>query len=274
MKWSEFLKTKLFFRHLLLMALVSVALFWLTIQLLKLYTRHGQFILLPDFTGKPLNELVQYADEKDLKVIVIDSLYDETRQPGTILVMDPAGNTGVKTGRKIYVTIVSSTPDFVPMPNLTELSLRQAVETIIQSGLKIDYISYVDGPFFNAVSGQRIGTKPVRAGEMIPRNTKVVIMVESGDGSNRVAVPEVIGMTASEAPYMLFRQGLNVGRTSLQGDVPLDSARVIRQQPGPGALLTPGSSVNLIYGKVKSNKELDRLRKAAAADTANQDAGY
>ncbi|MGC8865625.1 MAG: PASTA domain-containing protein [Bacteroidales bacterium] len=256
------------------MALVSVALFWISIQLLKLYTRHGQFILLPDFTGKPLNELVQYADEKDLRVIVIDSLYDETRQPGTILVMDPAGNTGVKTGRKIYVTIVSSTPDFVPMPNLKELSLRQAVETVMQSGLKIDYISYVEGPFFNAVSGQRIGTRPVREGEMVPRNTKVVIMVESGDGSNRVAVPEVIGMKASEAPYVLFRQGLNVGRTSLQGEVSLDSARVIRQQPGPGAMLTPGGSVNLVLGKIKSDKDLEKLRKTAINDTLNQEPSY
>ncbi len=264
MKWSEFLKTKLFFKQLLLMAIVSVVIFWLTIQLLKLYTRHGQFILLPDFVGKPLQELVQYADEKDLKVIVIDSLYDETRQPGTILVMDPAGNTGVKTGRKIYVTISSSTPDYVPMPNLSELSLRQAVETLMQSGLKIDYVSYVPGPFFNSVSGQRIGTKTVRAGEMIPRNSKIVIMVESGDGGATVTVPDVIGMRVSEAPYALFRQGLNVGRTSLQGDIPLDSARVVRQQPGPGAILSPGSSVSLVYGKVKNVREWERLRKASS----------
>ena len=264
MKWYEFLKTKLFFKQLLLMAIVSVVIFWLTFQLLKLYTRHGQFILLPDFVGKPLQELVQYADEKDLKVIVIDSLYDETRQPGTVLVMDPAGNTGVKTGRKIYVTISSSTPDYVPMPDLSELSLRQAVETLMQSGLKIDYVSYVPGPFFNSVSGQRIGTQTVRAGEMIPRNSKIVIMVESGDGDANVTVPDVVGMRVSEAPYALFRQGLNVGRTSLQGDIPLDSARVVRQQPGPGAILKPGSSVSLVYGKVKDARELERLRKASS----------
>jgi beta-lactam-binding protein with PASTA domain len=271
MKWSEFLRTKLFFKQLLLMAIVSVAIFWLTIQLLKLYTRHGQFILLPDFVGKPLQELVQYADEKDLKVIVIDSLYDETRQPGTILVMDPAGNTGVKTGRKIYVTISSSTPDYVPMPNLRELSLRQAVETVIQSGLKIDYISYVPGSYFNSVAGQRIGSKTVRAGEMIPRNSKIVIMVEEGEGGSTVSVPDVIGLSVAEAPYELFRQGLNVGRTSLQGDIPLDSARVIQQQPGIGAVQNPGSTVSLVFGKIKNAKELDRLRKSAASDTTHQE---
>lgn len=275
MKWSEFLKTKLFFKQLLLMAIASVAIFWLIIQLLKIYTRHGQFILLPDFVGKPLQELVQYADEKDLNVIVIDSLYDETRKPGIILVMDPAGNTGVKTGRKIYVTISSSTPDFVPMPDLSELSLRQAVETLRQTGLKIDYISYLPGPFFNSVLGQRIGTKTVKAGEMIPRNSKIVIMVESGDGEATVTVPDVLGMSVSEAPYAIFRQGLNVGRTSLQVEIPLDSARVVRQQPGPGAILNPGSSVSLVYGKIKNAKELEALRKASSvSDTTAKDSDF
>lgn len=261
MKFVDFIKSKLFFRHLALMVVVTLIFIWLILQSLKLYTRHGQFILLADFTGKPLDELVQFADEKGLKVIITDSIYDENMPPRTIRVMDPQPNTGVKSGRKIYVTIISSAPDFVPMPDIRELSLRQAVETLNLSGLRVDYLSYVEGPFQNSVIGQRIGTRSLRPGELVPRNSKIVIIVEKGEIPMPVAVPDVIGLYPNDAYNSLFRSGLNIGKISFPENIPRDSAQVIRQYPGIGARLPVGSNVNLVFGQVKSSKQLQILRQ-------------
>ncbi|HNQ59332.1 MAG TPA: PASTA domain-containing protein [Bacteroidales bacterium] len=261
MKFTDFIKSKLFFRNLALMVVVTLILIWLILQSLKLYTRHGQFILLPDFTGKPLDELVQFADEKGLKVIITDSIYDENMPPRSIRVMDPQPNTGVKSGRKIYVTIASGTPDLVPMPDIRELSLRQAVETLVLSGLRIDYISYVEGPFQNSVIGQRIGTRNVNPGELLPRNSKIVIVVEKGDNPVPAVVPDVIGLHPYEAYNTLFRSGLNLGKISFPDGIPQDSAMVIHQEPGIETRLTPGSYVSLVFGQIKDAKQLKSLRQ-------------
>lgn len=261
MKFWDFVRTRIFFRHIALMFVMTVFLAWIVLQLLKVYTRHGEFILLPDFVGKPVEELIQFADEKGLEVLVIDSTYDEKQARGSVKIMDPLPNTGVKSGRKIYVTIVSATPERVVMPDLHELSLRQAVESIEGSGLRVDHVVFVEGPFKNAVAGQRIGSRPARPGELVPRNTRVVIEVEKGMEESLLTVPDVIGFFPQQAYNTLHRSGFNTGRINFSGNHPPDSSKVIRQFPGPGAQRNPGTVVDLSFGRISGEKEIEKLRE-------------
>jgi len=261
MKFWDFVRTRLFLRHVVLMFVLTVLLAWLVLQLLKAYTRHGEFILLPDFVGKPVEELIQFADEKNLEVLVIDSTYDEKQARGSVKVMDPLPNTGVKSGRKIYVTIVSATPERVVMPDLHELSLRQAVESVEVSGLRVDHIVFVEGVFKNAVSGQRIGSRPVKSGELVPRNTRIIIEVEKGTEVTLLPVPDVLGLNPRQAYNVIHRSGFNTGRINFLNNYPPDSSKVIRQLPAPGAHRQPGSVVDISFGRLSGEKEIEKLRE-------------
>lgn len=247
MTFFQFIRTKLFLKHLMLSLLVTIVAIWILLQVLKLYTRHGQMILLGDFIQKPLTELEVFADDNSLEVIVNDSVYDPDLDPGTIKVQDPLPNTNVKKGRKVYVTIVSTLPENVSMPNLIDLSLRQAVETVETAGLRTERLVFVDGDFHNAVSGQQFNGMHINAGKKIPRGSKITILVQKGYESGSISVPKLMGMSPSEAYRAVFGSGLNTGKIEFTEHANPSQSTVYKQYPNAGASLPAGSKINIWF---------------------------
>lgn len=247
MKFLEFIKTRLFIKHLALTLLVGVILLWLVIRVLGVYTRHGEFIEMPDFIGQSISEIELFAINHDMSVVVLDSVYDPRQEKGDICMQEPPFGSKIKQGRKLYVSIVASTPEKTAMPNLIDISLRQAVSALEGAGLQIDYLEYVSGEYKNAVVSQRIGSKIVKPGEMIPRNSKIIIEVEKGiDGFTTVA-PNLIGLDYATAHKYMFSSSLNPGKISyLQNALP-EGNRVFKQYPLPGTVMQPGSSIDLSF---------------------------
>ncbi|MCL2683175.1 MAG: PASTA domain-containing protein [Bacteroidales bacterium] len=94
---------------------------------------------------------------------------------------DPAPNATVKRGRKFYVTLVSSMPDMVVMPNLIDLSLRQATSLLESRGLFVGAIIYQSGYFQNAVLDQIYRGQHIPPGERVRKGTYINLIV-SGTG--------------------------------------------------------------------------------------------
>ncbi len=132
----SFLKQKKFYINLLLIVALSFVLLWLTIKMLNIYTRHGKVYEMPDFSGMTTPE-VERAYGKDYNFILIDSIYSKTQAPGTIVQQDPLPGSKVKHGRNVYYIIVAIEPERTNMPNLNNLSLRQALVLLESSGLEV-----------------------------------------------------------------------------------------------------------------------------------------
>jgi beta-lactam-binding protein with PASTA domain len=258
MTFFQFIRTKLFFKHLMLSFLVTILAIWILLQVLKVYTRHGQMILLGDFIEKPLSELAVFADDNSLEVIVNDSVYDPDLEPGTIKVQDPLPNTNVKKGRKVYVTIVSTMPENVVMPNLIDLSLRQAVETVETAGLRTEKLIFVDGDFHNAVSGQQFNGRHINAGKKIPRGSKITILVQKGYESGSISVPKLTGMSPSEAYRAVFGSGLNTGKVEFTDHANPSQSSVYKQYPSAGAYLPSGSKINIWFKEFNADSEKEQ----------------
>jgi beta-lactam-binding protein with PASTA domain len=76
-------------------------------------------------------------------MVVLDTLdYDKSLPPLTIIEQDPAAGTDVKENRKIYVKINAAGFGKVSMPDLEQLTFRQALATIRSLGLKEGTKSY------------------------------------------------------------------------------------------------------------------------------------
>ena len=124
--------------HILLAAVVSVVLLLVVMLLLHGFTRHGREFDMPSFEGESAQELTQRGREEGFVFVVSDHLYENGKKPGTVLKQDPAPGEKVKRGRKVYLTVAASEPPTIKMPELHDISLRQAQIILEAQGLVLE----------------------------------------------------------------------------------------------------------------------------------------
>jgi beta-lactam-binding protein with PASTA domain len=233
MGFLKFLTSGTFFKHLGIAIVLVALLIWLTLQILKVYTSHGDEILVPGFTGVRIDKVHDMEIGEDFEFVVIDSVYDDHFSKGEIVLQDPVPGSKVKHGRKIYVTIVANQPEMVVMPDLVDLSLRQALHELKANSLKLDKLQYVPNFAKNAVLAQRIEGDTIDVGIEVLKGTSVELVMGAGLNNDKVEVPFLIGKTESEAIKLLNNSGLNVGYLKYLDGRDKIHSRVYEQQPQP-----------------------------------------
>lgn len=256
-----FLKQKKFYLNLLIILLLCIVLLWLTFRLLDRYTRHDEVYSMPDFIGQDYHEVErQYAH--DFHFFLIDSVYPKGQQPGSIYQQDPLPNSKIKKGRNVYIIIVAETPEKTVMPNLKNLSLRQALGTLESAGLEVEYLDYKDSPYKNAILDQYYNGQPINEGTELVKGSKIVLRVGIGNDKTKIKVPNLIGKPATEAKRLLNLAGLNIGEENNEDIDSLKYMCVRRMDPGPssGSVIL-GTFVDLTY---HSSRTLDFKKEMKA----------
>jgi beta-lactam-binding protein with PASTA domain len=174
---KEILKSRQFWRTLVLMGVASLLIIFVTILSLKVFTRHGKSYIVPDFTGLTMDQLGALKRDYGFNFVVLDSVFDENSSPGTVIRHDPLPNATVKRGRKFYITMASSVPDMVAVPNLIDLSLRQAIASLESRGLFVGTITYRPDRFQNVVLGQTYRGERIAPGEKVRRGAYINLVV-------------------------------------------------------------------------------------------------
>ena len=246
---------------------VAVVLFFVIVLIallsLKSFTQHGESIILPDFKGLDIEELEYFAKENHLNYKIIDSVYNDTLPRGTIVLQDPYPNSGVKRGRNIYVSVVSSLPESVIMPNVVNLSVRQAVSLIYGNDLTIKRIDFVKGFDKNAVQKQLIDDEVVEPDTKLRKYTAITLVASKGEPVGFSKVPDLKGLTKREAMQRLYQNSFNVG--NIVGDDDNNACWLVASQaPTSGGESTYplGQQVNFRLapdGKRTTGNDLDSL---------------
>ena len=265
MSFTKFLKSRKFLTHLALAAAIAIILIVITMQGLKLYTRHGEANPVPDFEGMTIKEAVQTARRHELKLKVIDSLYVDEAPPGVIVDQVPEKNHKVKTNRTIFLTINSMEPEMVSLPRLTDISFRQAQVLIENSGLEIGQILYEPSEYNDLVLKVQIDSTDIKPGKQLPKGASVDLVVGRTQGNMDTPLPDVTGLTIEQADQALTDAMLNTGvfiyDESIVTEEDSINAVVWRQRPSPKITGTVklGSSVDLWV-------TVDELKIEAALD--------
>ena len=250
----EFLKQKKFYIHLLIIILLSFILMWLAFKSLNGYTRHDKVYTMPDFVGQNYLE-VQEEYDRDFHFILIDSIYPKGQEPGSIVQQDPLPGSKVKRGRNVYYIIVATTPEKTEMPNLKNLSLRQALGLLEANGLEVDKLIYEDFFAKNAVIEQLYQGQVIEPGTEIVKGSKVSLRVGIGQDKKKIEIPNLLGRPAAEVKRLLNVAGLNLGTETHDDSDSLQYMKVSRMQPGPSSgLVEAGTFVNIWY---RSSKKFD-----------------
>ncbi|MCF6170602.1 MAG: PASTA domain-containing protein [Bacteroidales bacterium] len=256
MGFFYFLGRKKFYIHLLIAIVFSFVLLWLVLMSLDLFTRHGDVYIIPDFKGKTVEQLLDDNYDEFFDLQVIDSIYDKRNEKGSIIIQNPLPGAKVKQGRNVYLTIVAETPEKVLMPNLKNLSLRQALVTLEANDLPVGRLEYVEYFARNAVVDQLVKNEPIESGTEISKGTAIDLMVGKGKTEAKVRLPLLIAMTPAEAKKALNLASLNMGREYYLDDKDPDHARVFKTKPEAltKEMLRLGQKVNVWY---RSDEQFD-----------------
>lgn len=233
----------------LLIAAVAVALLILTLVLyLRHYTQHGIEIEVPKITELYLEEAKITLEAEGLHIEVIDSTYSTKVPLGTIVEQTPIAGSKVKKGRTVYVIQNAQMRRPVLLPELRDLSLRQAQATLSSLGLQMDSIIYEPSAYRDIILDIRMGDSILNAGNRLEEGSKVLLIVGRGKGTEEITIPTVLGKTLSDARSWLMAHALTVGIVTY--DIPPTEENkheyiVYSQEPTNGTIVVEGSSVNL-----------------------------
>jgi len=200
-----------------------------------------------DVRGMVEAEAQPILEGQGLSMVVIDSTYSDKVPFGTIVDQDPKPASHAKHGRMVYVTINATTKRQVTMPNLQDMSYRQAETTLRGMGLVVDSVyDYEPSAYRDLVLDVKSKGVSVAPGTKVPVGTRVRLVVGFGRGTEQVEVPLVVGMTLQEARSTLLRYHLTVGAVAY--DEPAEEGMkqyVYRQTPAAGEKLLEGDMVAL-----------------------------
>ena len=215
---------------------------------LRLYTQHGEEIVVPNITNLYVEEAKIIAASEGLQIMVIDSTYSTKVPLGTLVEQNPKAGSKVKHGRTIYVIQNARFRRPVILPELRDLSLRQAETTINTLGLKINDIVYEPSTYKNILLDVHYNGNTIEAGTRLEEGDAITLIVGKGQGTREVSVPNIIGKTLDEARTWLLANSLSLG--GIEYDIqPTEETQaqyvVYHQTPGSGTIVVEGSNVNI-----------------------------
>lgn len=241
---------------------------------LHAYSRHSQDYLLPDFSGQTIEEAAVTARPLELRLEVVDSLYMPNLPKGTIFRQVPPAGQHVKKNRRVELTVNSSQPRQVEMPNLVGYSLRQAKAVLASHSLVLGKLIYTPDMATNNVLDQRCKGRSIAPGTIIDILTPIDLELGLSPDNELASIPDLKGQNLDAARDILSDHSLNIGRIQYDGSVhnATDSlaARVFRQSPvpSPESGWPLGTTVHLT---LTVNADLLKVEPPMTGNTASEE---
>ncbi|RIV47139.1 MULTISPECIES: PASTA domain-containing protein [Flagellimonas] len=185
----NFLKSKTFLIQLGLAVVAVVVLVILTMQWLKGTTNHGEFVEVPDFSKMSVSEMRKAVEEAGLRYQVLDSSnYNPDYPRFSILDQNPPAGNKVKANRKIYFTVNPSGYKKVSVPDIIQVTQRNATSMLRAVGLEVERVTYIDELGKDMVYNIKFKGKYIKPGDKLPKTSKIELICGNGTipGSARV----------------------------------------------------------------------------------------
>lgn len=254
-KLTNFLKSGLFIRNIVIMLVIAVLLVITLLLWMNVYTRHSNSITVPDFRTMTIDQVEKICFERNLRYQIVDSTYNTSVPKGTVLEQNPPALFKVKKERTIFLTIRAYGSEQTIMPKLINIAKSQAIADLETAGLTLGKITYQPSNFNDLVLDQKYKGRTILGGTQIEKGSQIELIIGKGDenDANSNYVPDLIGFDLYTARLMAGEQGLNIGSIIYDNDIlsvqDTLSAKVYRQSPKCGSSTSPGSSVNIWMGK-------------------------
>lgn len=132
----------------------------------------------------------------------------------------------------------------IPVPSVTGLDRVQAEANIKAAGLKSEIESE---EFSESVTAGKVIRQNPEAGAKLKQDGVVRLVISKG--SNKVAVPDILGQSSNYAESKLKEAGLNGDRQPDEYSASVAEGNIVRQDPAPGSQVQKGSAVKYVISK-------------------------
>jgi beta-lactam-binding protein with PASTA domain len=191
---------------------------------------------VPDVTGLQLPDATARLTDAGFHVRV---LRETSHAPETqVLRQSPEAST--KVPKKSFVTLTVSTGvKDVQVPQLVGLSASDADQQLHALGLRHQvHLVRSSGP-----AGTVLDQSPAAGSRAAPQSAVVLEVAKRAPTPVTIAVPSVVGLTATTARGKLAAAGLHAAGTQVSSDQPEHT--VVRQSPGAGTRVKKGATVTI-----------------------------
>ena len=130
---------------------------------------------------KCYEDAAEFFGNNKLRYNVIDSVFSKDVAPGSIVELVPGVGSKVKEGRIVFVTINALTSQMAVIPEVEDLSFRQAYALLRARGFSSVEIEYVPGDYKDLAMGVELNGRTLLKGEHVPLTAHLVLKVSSGD---------------------------------------------------------------------------------------------
>jgi eukaryotic-like serine/threonine-protein kinase len=201
-------------------------------------------VKVPDVTGQTLDDAQSRLADAGFQYRVIQETSNSV-DAGKVTRTDPAAGSLAQKGTEVKL-YVSAGKEQVVIP---DVSGQDQVDASNALGAKSLTVEKVSQPSDTVESGKVIGTNPA-AGQSVPKGSKIQLIVSSGKA--QVTVPNLFGLTQSDAMDSLQNVGLTGTVTSMFSCDSSNSGKVQAQSPSAGSRVDKGSNVNMSVCKTSS----------------------
>lgn len=245
----------LILKQLIIAGVILVALSWITLISIDYYTHHGESQQIPDLRGLYVEEAEALLAKKGLYPQVIDSVYVRNKKLGTIIYQTPAANASVKANRPVYIIINSRNVHQVAIPEIADVSYRQADAMLQSVGLSVSNVEYAPSEYKDLVIDIKFHDRSISPGSRVPEGSSLVLVVGSGLGQSADAkIPALKGLTLEEATQEIQTAGYVLG--SVEFDVPPSGNEanyiIYRQRPAVATSLPTGTRIDVYLSTDKN----------------------
>ncbi len=185
----NFLRSKTFLKQLGFALLALIVIVFLVLQWLKSTTNHGEFVQVPDFSKMSVSEMRQAIEQAGLRYEVQDSAnYNPDYPRFSIIEQDPPPGEKVKENRKIYFTVNPSGYKKVTVPNVIQVTQRNAASMLRAVGLDVQRVSYIDELGKDMVYYIKFKGKNISPGDKLPKTSKIELICGNGTVTDRALI--------------------------------------------------------------------------------------
>jgi len=174
-----------------LMVLALVALGYIALLFIDVFTSHGQQVQVPDVRNMPFEKAVEILEDAGLRWEISDSTtFYENYKPGAVIDQDPKAKSYIKKIRIIYLNVNAMHAPIIALPKLVDLPGRQGVATLKAMGFKHVDMDSVPSEMGGLILQVTVDGHNVAPGKPVSVNSQIKIIV--GDGSIVDLNPEQI----------------------------------------------------------------------------------
>ena len=224
---------------------------------------------VPDVKGKTLEEATTIIQKAGFEVGTTNSVHDDSVAAGSVVSQDPAEGTKKPAGTKINLNISQGTEQ-VTVPDLTNKTPDEAQKLCDKVGLtmKAGTPAYDD-----KVEKGKISSQDLKAGDKAAKGSVITYVLSLG--AEKVAVPNVVGKSQSDAMAALKNAGFEVS-VSEESSSEVKQGNVIRQSPDANGSLEKGGTVSITVSSGKKASSVPNVvgKSKGSAQTTLSNAGF